>query len=95
MKKIYVISESYPINPSYEWNISIGKRAFTTWKRAEIYLNDLIHQYEKGGYKVLRDETCSTENGFQRDVVFQTPSLCGVTEWKILYRIETLKVNKD
>lgn len=94
MKKIYVISESYQTNPACEWNISIGKRAFTTWKRAEIYLNDLIHQYEKGGYKVLRDETYSTEQGYQRDVVFLSPSLGGAS-WKFLYRIETLKVNED
>lgn len=94
MKKIYVISESHQTNPAYEWNISICMRAFTTWKRAEIYLNDLIHQYEKGGYKVLRDEIYTTEKGYQRDVVFEAPSLGG-TAWKFLYRIETLKVNDD
>lgn len=94
MKKIFVVSESYQTNPSYEWNISIGKRAFTTWKRAEIYLNELIHSYEKGGYKVLRDEIYITEEGYQRDVVFETPSLGGAS-WKFLYRIERLKVNDD
>lgn len=94
MKKIYVISETHQTNPSYEWNISIGKRAFTTWKRAEVCLNELIQRYEKGGYKVLRDDIYTTENGYQRDVVFEAPSL-GETSWKFLYRIETLKENDD
>ena len=92
--KIYVISESYQTNPACEWNISIGKRAFTTWKRAEKSLNELIHIYEKGGYKVLRDEIYSTEKGYQRDVLFRTPSLGGIA-LKFLYRIESLKVNDD
>lgn len=90
MKKIYVISETHQTNPSYEWNISIGKRAFTTWKRAEVFLNELIQRYEKGGYKVLRDEIYITESGYARDVILQSKS-----GWKFLYRIETLIVNDD
>lgn len=94
MKKIYVISESHQTNSAYEWNISIGKRAFTTWKRAEMCLNKLIHIYEKEGYKVLKNEIYLTEKGYQRDVIFQAPSL-GETSWKFLYRIESLKVNDE